>query len=710
MAEAVVPVDIEDIELVDEAQKPNVDAFGMTPEEVTKLATQLRTDIASAEKSAEERYRQYEKWRRQVEAQPLAKLRSLNPLRNPSNIMPPLTQIHQQTMAANLINYFDQDPFWAWHSLKDDDEARVKATFLTKYFKLLSTSTSDLNLEPAKREICNETALMDKCVVKIPYTVHEWNYKQQDQTMPGADQLKTMVYHEGPELIPIPQEDFVFPAQWSDIRYMPWIAHIVHLPEHELVARGESGMYENVEDVIPHGRESPTARELTTAAAQGNMLAYFDGVYDLAEVYFYYDADGDGQYEDYIWTIDMLSGTVLRKQYNDLGMRPFEVFRYIERPHSLNGRGVGQICEGLQDEVEGIHNVRNDNMKIANMRMLSMSRETKIANGEELYPGKIWINDAEQEVKTIQLGEVYPSSLQAEEQTWQLAAQATGQSEVMRGFGDPTLGQRDTFRGQQMRMNSAKGLFGTIADGMKESFSRVGLLIMLQLINHKDEVLAREQRIQRLTPEELTLLATLLDTEPSDVPNKFAYSVATIDQSETPGAQLQAISQFAQMYTMWGQQSSQLAMQLFTPQGQQMQQVAPQLYNHLLTLYTGSARLMEQVLKLAGIEDKPGAFIPNTDVWEHMLSVVGQMQQAQLKQMEAQNGQRSLGGADQNLTPTAATGDVAGFAGGTAGAPPATAAIPGGGARPLGPLGTGAVQLRGMGSGQGLAQRQAGVL
>jgi hypothetical protein len=88
-----------------------------------------------------------------------------------------------------------------------------------------------------------------------------------------------------------------------------------------------------------------------------------------------------------------------------------------------------------------------------------MSSASKIANGEELFPGKILINDSDTEIKSLQLGEVYPSSLQAEDKTWQLAAQATGQSEVQRGFGDPTLGQRDTFRGQQMRLASAKGIW-----------------------------------------------------------------------------------------------------------------------------------------------------------------------------------------------------------------------------------------------------------
>ncbi len=652
--------DLEEIELIDEEDREEeTDEFGMTCEAWDELCMTLRTEFTAEEMASKERLDKYQKWRGQVEAQPKAKLRSINPLRNPSNVMPPLTQIHQQTMSANLIAYFSQTPFWNWKALKDEDKARIQATFLTKYFKMLSESPSDLNMEPVKRTICMETSLMDKCVVKVPYTVHEWGYKKSDTD--GSAEMKVMTYHEGPELIPIPQEDFIYPAQWDDIRYMPWVCHVIHLPEHELVARGEAGIYKCVEEVVNFGRETPSAAERAIGSAAGEDLTNFGKVYDIGEFYCFYDADGDGQYEDYIITMDLYTGKRLRVEYNDVGMRPFEPFVFIARPGSLGGRGVGQICEGLQDECEGIHNARNDNIKIANMRMLSMSRATKIANGEEIYPGKIWINDGDNEVKSIQLGEVYPSSLQAEELTWKLAAQATGMSEVMRGFGDPTLGQRDTYRGQQMRMNSAKGIFGTIADGMKESFSRVALLIMLQLINHREEVIAREEKIQRLTRDEMQMLEEILSVEPSEVPQRFAFTVNSVDQDATPGAKMQALQQFAQIYNMWGQQTTAVAMQIFTPQGLMMQQQAPELYQHLLTIYAGSAHFMAQVLKLSGIEDKPETYVPDTSMWEQLISMANRMKQEQAKMMEVRNGQSQLGGSDTELAPPAAAGDEAGF-------------------------------------------------
>ena len=158
---------------------------------------------------------------------------------------------------------------------------------------------------------------------------------------------------------------------------------------------------------------------------------------------------------------------------------PFVFFLYFERAHEKNWAGHWpEICEILQDEVEGIRDVRNDNSKIANMRAFRATRGAVVQqNGERIFPGKIWITETENDIGTLQLGEVYPSSIQSEDQVWNNAAQATGLSEVQRGFSDPVLGTRDTYRGQAMRMQQAKGMFSTIADGMRASYNELGLLI-----------------------------------------------------------------------------------------------------------------------------------------------------------------------------------------------------------------------------------------
>jgi hypothetical protein len=201
---------------------------------------------------------------------------------------------------------------------------------------------------------------------------------------------------------------------------------------------------------------------------------------------------------------------------------------------------------------------------------------------------------------------------------------------------------------------------------MKESFSRVALLIILQLINHKEEVLDREKRIGRLNDDDLAMLEGLLNIEPSDVPNQFAYTVTSVNPDATPGAKMQAISGFMGLYMNFFQQSTANAMQLFTPQGMQMQAAAPRLYDHFMTFYVGGTKLMQQMLKLTGIEDDPNAFLPDVSVMDFMLDIKTEQNAAMKQQMEAQYGarERSIGGVNPVLPSEGQNADVEGSSGG----------------------------------------------
>jgi hypothetical protein len=292
------------------------------------------------------------------------------------------------------------------------------------------------------------------------------------------------------------------------------------------------------------------------------------------------------------------------------------VGNFINRTFSVEGRGSGQTSEYQQDEIEGIHNVRNDNMKFSNMRMLAVRRGT-FRETESIYPGKILLTDnPKEDIVPIQLGEVYPSSLQAEQQTMSYAREASGMASIMSGFSDETLGTRDTARGQAMRMQKGMGLFSTIAEGLNESFAEIGMMIFFQLVENRDRVIRNEREAKRLSEEEIEVLDTALGMKVSDIPAKLSFHIRTSDVDETYEAKRQNMLSLTQLFSQYAQQVTPLAMQLFGPQGQQMKQVAPDAYQHLLSIYTGSTELMSKVFKFFGEED-PSKYMP--DIRKHQL-------------------------------------------------------------------------------------------
>lgn len=624
-----------------------LNAIGWSKDDLKRKAQELLECVASLRMDQKGKLEKVLKWRRQVEAVPETRLRNINPLKNPSNVVPPLMQTYHQSLSAWITNYFATQPFLSVRSLKDDDQARLDATFLTKYLNILADSPSDLNLAPVKRMIADETALVGRCFVKVVWTRDSWAYKRSgvtDDTGTTANETVEMVYHEGPEVVVVRPEEAVFSSQWNNLYDLPMITHLYRLPRHELEALGARGIFdqEEVETVLKEAQTSLPNHQTTLMRDEGVNPAYVDDFFEIAEVWFYDDHDGDGIAEEYVWSIDLNTGCVLRADFNQLGSRMFENFRWIAHTYDLDGRGVGQALEGLQDEASTVHNIRNDSMKIVNMRMLQMPASVLKANSEELYPGKIWTNDTNMPIQPLQLGEVYPSSLEAEDRTWNLAAQATAFSEVQRGFSDQTLKSRDTWRGQELRMGQSQGITTTIADGMRETWNRVTLLILLQLIAHKDEVLAREALIGRLTADEQSQLALLLALDPKDVPMKFAFVANTVDGDRTQAAQMQGLQLVSQWYQQWIMGASPTAQFLFSPEGQLMSQQQPDLYKFFLTNLVGSKKLMEKAMKLAGIED-PGSYLPELGKFEFILQMLNQADAAQLQAMEAQTGQRNVG-------------------------------------------------------------------
>jgi hypothetical protein len=630
------------------------------------------------------------KYRRQLEAKPEHKTRT-GPIKNPSNVVPPLAMIHGQGMGAQINSHFSmRKPFWTCKALRDEPEDHADAKLWTKYVgSILAESRNDLNIAEVRRVVSAEAAVMPVVFVKVPWSTLEWNFKTKEED--GAIRSVRTTYRDGPEPIVVPIEHCLYPPEWSKVHQMPWITHEVTMPKHELEAKKSA--WRDVEKVLGWARDHSTVDEASRDEAIGKR-GERKGVYDISETHFYRDVDKDGLPEDLILTWHRPSKTLLNLTYNVLGVREFVPFGYIRRSYSIESRGTGQICVTLQEEAEGIHNVRNDNMKIVNVRMLAMRRSVLLANKEEIYGGKIWITDnPKEDIVPVQLGEVYPSSLEAENWTWAMAAKATG-FEAMQGMPNEQLGSRDTWRGQAFRAGKQGSIFASIVEDMEERWSEVALLVVYNLIRNKGRVISNELTAGRLTPEEIERLRKMLAIDISEVPQKFAFSVRTTDLDKTYEALKEGVMTVMGLQVQYMQMAAPYAMQLFGPAGQQMLQQAPELYSFMLKNLTGLTRLVESTYKFFNIEDTEN-YLPDVRVMEMRLEMIKAMQQAMMGGAGGGAGARQVGGGPgapqgpEGLAGAAGAGEggpsESGSAGGTepagAGATQPTAAfVPGGSA------------------------------
>lgn len=629
--------DVEFVEVEEDLPPEGISGEVISDEdELKSVVDGLCKDYSNERAARSEKERTWAKWRRQFEARP-ARKRKDTPYPNASNVSPPGAQIIGQGLWAHLQGMYDAvDPPWYVEPLREGDKELIRqSAVLTKYYNILSKSRLDLNMSKVKRDFLQEVAVMGSCFMKVPWTVRPWYFKDDSG---GTEREVSAMLHDGPELIVVPLEDVVYPQEWDSVQTMPWFAHDVRKAEYEIRDLVTRGVYEGeaAERVLDNPDNSSSERKRTRDDIMRSDSDY-EGEFVLTEFYFYYDSDGDGLHEDLVFTVHVPTGTVLRQDYNRFGYRMISAGAFINRTFAVEGRGSGQTCEYQQDELEGIHNVRNDNMKFSNMRMLAVRRGTFREN-EAIYPGKIFQTDNPREdIQPIQLGEVYPSSLQAEQQTMSYAREASGMSSVMSGFSDQTLGTRDTYRGQAMRMQKGQGLFSTIAQGLNECFSEVGMMIFFQLVKNRDRVLSNERKAKRLNEEELAVLGSVLSVRFEEIPQKLAFHIRTSDVDETYEAKRQNMLSLTQLFAQYAQQVTPLAMQLFGPQGQQMMQSAPEAYRYLLSIYNGSTKLMAEVFKFFGEED-PQKFVPDNRKQEMLQEFLEQMSMQMVGALGAAQG------------------------------------------------------------------------
>lgn len=137
--------------------------------------------------------------------------------------------------------------------------------------------------------------------------------------------------------------------------------------------------------------------------------------------------------------------------YDDL-RRKYRSGVYFPVEHRIMGIGIGKQNSEFQKEITAQHRQRLDNATLANMRMIKVSKMSGYGPGEPVFPGKMWFLDDINQIETFQLGEVYPSAYNNEQQSLMYSQQRSGVNEVVLGMpqvGTPGTATSDLARIQE---------------------------------------------------------------------------------------------------------------------------------------------------------------------------------------------------------------------------------------------------------------------
>ena len=368
----------------------------------------------------------WKKWRRQREARPAERTKTF-PWPGASNVCPPLAMYNTNGIYAMLkASTGDKKP--AWEVDAQDPLFNNEAVSWGKFLGLLAESPYHANLRGALNHILYELASMGTQFVQIPWVIERWNFKRQQAG--GPVEAVSKISRDCPQVIPINLEDFGTRSHWGDIQKAPWIAIRTHLYDYELKQRVVDGVYpqDKVDKVLTRSTDDITDARQAEMAQQGLTPTTGDTkVYDVYQTYLFWDVDGDGAPEDIKVWFDPISQTILRSEFNDLGVRDIVKIVYIPRPGELYGIGVGWMVEHAQDEIEALHNMRVDGTMLAMLQMFVTRRGSGISDDEDFHPLKnISVDNPREDFLPVKFPDIGYGTIQAEMIIKEYAERVTG--------------------------------------------------------------------------------------------------------------------------------------------------------------------------------------------------------------------------------------------------------------------------------------------
>jgi hypothetical protein len=612
----------------------------------------------------------WEKWRRQREARPESDSKSY-PWPGASNVSVPLAMMNGNGIFAMLkASMGTRKPFYRVAS-STREEAGI-AESIGNLLNILVASPHHINLPAVNDTILYELATMGTQFVKIPWVIDRWQFKR--ATGSGALETVTVTRKNGPGVIPVRLEDFICRPFYDDLQRAPLIGQRLYLFEHELKQRAAQGIYRNVDQVLEHGSSEIDEDRMIVLEKIGIDVdtGRDNKMYEIWELYLFDDIDGDGVPEDIIVWVDPVGKVFLRTEFNDLGIRPWVRFPYLERPYQLYAIGTGWMSEHLQDEIDTLHNMRIDGTHIASLQMYVTRQGSNMASQDSFRPLKnIVVDDPRNDFMPIKFPDISGGTLQAEMLAKEYADRVTGASDAMMGFESQTIGSRATASGTMFLAQQGSRLFNAIQNSVEHAFAEVAKILVYQFVRNADIV--RQEFYPLLSAEDQANIDIMLQMGVQDIPTKFRFSVTTTDVDETKEAQKQAKLTLTQLYTMYGEKVFSLLPMIY---GQQ-QQVPPQIKEVAAQFFVGSTKLMQDIFESFG-EQNADDYLPYVKDLEMMVK--------QLEMMKNQAVSQQLGGGGENVRSN--SGEVRAV-GGTGQRPPQSPVGPGmeGGPEPSGPEG-----------------------
>ena len=264
----------------------------------------------------------------------------------------------------------------------------------------------DLNLREKMKFPTRQTVNSGTGVVKIVYETKNktiYRYASDEEKYDSAVKkyrlsgTKDTVVKEpaivfrGPNVYPVDRAKFIISSDALSIEDAYIVGFAFNRRKSQLDTLAKKGVYDE-EAVKKLTENKPTELDLQRASSAGTDIKHikYTEPYTLYELWLRYDVDDDGDEDDICVTYHKESRQILKAIYNPIfyGFRPFVDFKGASQvEYTYDGEGVCEIIEPLSDEVDTLHNLMLDRMKLINLPIRLYQAGVGIES-KDLEPGR----------------------------------------------------------------------------------------------------------------------------------------------------------------------------------------------------------------------------------------------------------------------------------------------------------------------------------
>lgn len=388
------------------------------------------------------------KWRKLYLGTPAEESRNF-PFPNAANTVVQVIGESVDTMVARVLGLvWATHPAWVFQNYmkvaKDDKGANshnedVRRT-LEDFLDLVGYDPHQLDLYRIESQWFTDAARLGTSYVKIGIE------NQTEAVVVGYNEAKRIqgkeeTIYEGPRIHKLRHEDVLISGDAPTVEQAGFVAIRCTLKRIDLEDRKFTDTYNRkvVDEMLKSpDRTSPreqTAEELRQQGINPPTRPHATAEWEVYECYFPWWHNG--RKFRLIYSYHKRSKSVLRKVFNFLPKNSTPLVR-AKRGYNTDGQyghGYAELLEIYQEELSTTHNQRLDNATVANVRALRISpRARALDTNTELYPSALLIGEKD-EIESIQVGDVYPSTFKNEEMTLGLAARRVGISPAVSGAG-----------------------------------------------------------------------------------------------------------------------------------------------------------------------------------------------------------------------------------------------------------------------------------